>query len=137
LLLYTDDFDRDFVAYQNKGVVFVRPPHQMPYGRVAVFRDIYGNLWDLLEPEEDVRIEGDIPIYGRVLVLQRREKRDVPQNPQKSSDISPVAPARKHRQSDQLSMCQSWDDRKRFKLRCLCAVRSRSETLRCSIRKFG
>jgi catechol 2,3-dioxygenase-like lactoylglutathione lyase family enzyme len=50
LFLYTDDFDRDFEAYQNKGVVFVRPPQQMPYGTVAVFKDIYGNLWDLLQP---------------------------------------------------------------------------------------
>jgi catechol 2,3-dioxygenase-like lactoylglutathione lyase family enzyme len=51
LFLYTDNFDRDFVAYQNKGVVFVRPPQQMPYGTVAVFKDIYGNLWDLLQPK--------------------------------------------------------------------------------------
>jgi catechol 2,3-dioxygenase-like lactoylglutathione lyase family enzyme len=50
LFLYTDDFWRDFRAYQAKGVVFVREPKQEPYGTVAVFRDLYGNLWDLLQP---------------------------------------------------------------------------------------
>lgn len=50
LFLYTDDFERDFAAYRDKGVLFVRPPREMPYGKVAVFRDLYGNLWDLLEP---------------------------------------------------------------------------------------
>jgi uncharacterized glyoxalase superfamily protein PhnB len=52
LFLYTDDFERDYAAYQSKGVEFVRPPQDMPYGRVAVFRDLYGNLWDLLQPRE-------------------------------------------------------------------------------------
>jgi len=52
LLLYTDDFERDYAAYRAKGVEFVRPPQDMPYGRVAVFRDLYGNLWDLLQPRE-------------------------------------------------------------------------------------
>ena len=52
LFLYTDDFERDFAAYRDKGVVFVRPPREMPYGKVAVFRDLYGNLWDLLEPKD-------------------------------------------------------------------------------------
>lgn len=50
LFLYTDDFWRDYHAYQAKGVVFVRPPRQQPYGIVAVFRDLYGNLWDLVQP---------------------------------------------------------------------------------------
>jgi catechol 2,3-dioxygenase-like lactoylglutathione lyase family enzyme len=48
--LYTDDFWRDHRAYTAKGVVFVRPPSEEPYGTVAVFKDLYGNLWDLLEP---------------------------------------------------------------------------------------
>ena len=52
LFLYTDDFDRDYAAYRGRGVAFVRPPRQMPYGKVAVFRDLYGNLWDLLEPKD-------------------------------------------------------------------------------------
>jgi catechol 2,3-dioxygenase-like lactoylglutathione lyase family enzyme len=51
LFLYTDDFHRDYEAYRSKGVRFVRPPTQLPYGTVAVFEDLYGNLWDLLEPK--------------------------------------------------------------------------------------
>jgi catechol 2,3-dioxygenase-like lactoylglutathione lyase family enzyme len=50
LFLYTDDFWRDFRSYRSKGVVFVREPKEEPYGTVAVFRDFYGNLWDLLQP---------------------------------------------------------------------------------------
>jgi catechol 2,3-dioxygenase-like lactoylglutathione lyase family enzyme len=50
LFLYTDDFWRDYDAYRAKGVEFVREPKQEPYGIVAVFRDLYGNLWDLLQP---------------------------------------------------------------------------------------
>lgn len=50
LFLYTDDFARDYDAFQAKGVVFVREPVRQPYGTVAVFRDPWGNLWDLLEP---------------------------------------------------------------------------------------
>jgi catechol 2,3-dioxygenase-like lactoylglutathione lyase family enzyme len=51
LFFYTDDFGRDSAAYRDKGVIFVRPPREMPYGTVAVFRDLYGNLWDLLQPK--------------------------------------------------------------------------------------
>jgi len=50
LFLYTDDFWRDFRSYQAKGVVFVREPKEEPYGIVAVFKDLYGNLWDLVQP---------------------------------------------------------------------------------------
>jgi catechol 2,3-dioxygenase-like lactoylglutathione lyase family enzyme len=49
LFLYTDDFWRDFRLYQAKGVVFLREPKEEPFGTVAVFRDLYGNLWDLLQ----------------------------------------------------------------------------------------
>jgi catechol 2,3-dioxygenase-like lactoylglutathione lyase family enzyme len=49
LFLYTDDFWRDFHAYKAKGVVFVREPKEESYGTVAVFQDLYGNLWDLLQ----------------------------------------------------------------------------------------
>ena len=49
LFLDTDDFWRDYEAYRAKGVVFVREPAEQPYGTVAVFRDLYGNLWDLVE----------------------------------------------------------------------------------------
>ena len=49
LFLRTDDFDRDFAAMSAKGISFVRPPAVQPYGKVAVFLDLYGNLWDLVE----------------------------------------------------------------------------------------
>ena len=52
LFLFTDDFWRDFASYRAKGVVFVREPKEEPYGTVAVFRDLYGNLWDLLQPAQ-------------------------------------------------------------------------------------
>jgi glyoxalase/bleomycin resistance protein/dioxygenase superfamily protein len=51
LFLYTDDFWRDYHAYKTKGVIFVRDPRVESYGTVAVFEDIYGNRWDLLQPE--------------------------------------------------------------------------------------
>lgn len=50
LFLYTDDFRRDYERYRARGVEFVRPPKTEPYGTVAVFKDLYGNLWDLIEP---------------------------------------------------------------------------------------
>jgi catechol 2,3-dioxygenase-like lactoylglutathione lyase family enzyme len=50
LFLYTDDFARDHQNYRAKGVMFVREPKEEPYGTVAVFKDLYGNLWDLLQP---------------------------------------------------------------------------------------
>ena len=49
LFLQTDDFDRDFAACTAAGITFVRPPAVQPYGKVAVFLDLYGNKWDLLE----------------------------------------------------------------------------------------
>ena len=49
LFLHTDDFWRDYKAYRDKGVAFVREPKEEPYGTVAVFKDLYGNLWDLLQ----------------------------------------------------------------------------------------
>ena len=51
LFLYTDNFWRDFNSYRTKGIIFVRDPKEEPYGTVAVFQDLYGNLWDLLEPK--------------------------------------------------------------------------------------
>ncbi len=50
LFLHTDDFWRDYHAMTAKGIEFVRPPAQEAYGTVAVFKDLYGNLWDLIEP---------------------------------------------------------------------------------------
>ena len=49
LFLATDDFRRDHAAMQAKGVVFVREPKEMAYGIVAVFVDLYGNRWDLIQ----------------------------------------------------------------------------------------
>ena len=49
LFLHTDDFWRDYEVYRLKGVVFVREPRREPYGTVAVFKDLHGNLWDLLQ----------------------------------------------------------------------------------------
>jgi catechol 2,3-dioxygenase-like lactoylglutathione lyase family enzyme len=48
--LYTDDLERDYSRYRAAGVTFVREPKSESYGKVAVFRDLYGNDWDLLEP---------------------------------------------------------------------------------------
>jgi catechol 2,3-dioxygenase-like lactoylglutathione lyase family enzyme len=50
LFLHTDDFWRDYHAYKAKGVAFVREPAQESYGTVAVFKDLYGNFWDLVQP---------------------------------------------------------------------------------------
>ena len=52
LFLYTDDFWRDHKAMLEKKINFVRQPIEEPYGTVAVFEDLYGNLWDLIEPKE-------------------------------------------------------------------------------------
>lgn len=51
LFLYTDDFWRDFNNMLEKKINFVRPPSTEAYGTVAVFEDLYGNLWDLIEPK--------------------------------------------------------------------------------------
>lgn len=52
LFLFTDDFWRDYNKMLDRGINFIRPPKQEEYGLVAVFEDLYGNLWDLLEPNE-------------------------------------------------------------------------------------
>ena len=49
LFLKTDDFDRDYAAMIAKGITFVRPPAEQPYGKVAVFLDLCGNRWDLVQ----------------------------------------------------------------------------------------
>jgi len=49
LFLYTDDFWRDFNAYKSRGIEFAREPSEAPYGTVAVFKDLYGTLWDLVQ----------------------------------------------------------------------------------------
>ena len=50
LFLFTDDFNRDYNEMQAKDIEFVRAPVKEAYGTVAVFKDVYGNLWDLIEP---------------------------------------------------------------------------------------
>jgi catechol 2,3-dioxygenase-like lactoylglutathione lyase family enzyme len=50
LFLHTDDFQRDYTAYVERGVVFEEQPRHESYGVVAVFRDLYGNRWDLIQP---------------------------------------------------------------------------------------
>lgn len=50
LFLNTDDLAADHARLTAAGVRFVRPPKREPYGTVAVFEDLYGNLWDLIEP---------------------------------------------------------------------------------------
>jgi len=49
LFLQTDNFQRDYDRYTAAGIKFVRPPANETYGTVAVFEDLYGNLWDLIE----------------------------------------------------------------------------------------
>ncbi len=50
--LHTDDFRRDHAAMTGRGVEFLEAPREEPYATVAVFRDLYGNTWDLLEPKQ-------------------------------------------------------------------------------------
>jgi len=58
--LNTDDFWRDYQHYRAQGVRFVREPVQADYGMVAVFLDLYGNRWDLLQ------LNAEHPIYQRI-----------------------------------------------------------------------
>lgn len=61
LFLNTDDFWRDYERMKGLGIEFVRDPKDQPYGTVAVFKDLYGNLWDLLQLKEDH------PVMSRML----------------------------------------------------------------------
>ena len=54
MFLYTDDFWRDYNFMIERGVHFVRKPSVEEYGTVAVFEDLYGNLWDFIEPKNGV-----------------------------------------------------------------------------------
>ena len=56
LFLHTDDFWRDYKQMQSVGINFIREPKEAPYGTVAVFEDLYGNLWDLIQLN---KIDGD------------------------------------------------------------------------------
>ena len=50
LFLFTDDFWRDYNQMKNDGIEFIRPPAEEEYGIVSVFKDLYGNLWDFIQP---------------------------------------------------------------------------------------
>ena len=50
LFLYTDDFERDYQKLISRGIKIFREKSVEPYGKVLVFEDLYGNLWDLIEP---------------------------------------------------------------------------------------
>ena len=52
LFLYTDDLMRDYAVMQKAGISFVREPTEEPFGMVAVFKDLYGNLWDFIQPAQ-------------------------------------------------------------------------------------
>jgi len=52
LFLHTDNFQRDYEHLVAHGVEFIRGPVEEPYGTVGVFKDLYGNLWDLIEPKD-------------------------------------------------------------------------------------
>ncbi|MDL2417124.1 VOC family protein [Bacillus tropicus] len=60
LFLNTDDFWRDYNEMISRGIEFVREPQEQDYGTVAVFKDLYGNLWDLLQ------LKNDHPIAQRI-----------------------------------------------------------------------
>lgn len=55
--LHTDNFDRDYKNLLDHKIEIVREPQKEEYGTVAVFKDLYGNLWDLIEPSEPGEIE--------------------------------------------------------------------------------
>jgi len=57
LFLHTDNFARDHAAYLARGVRFLESPRHEPYGTVAVFADLYGNKWDLIEPRKPASSE--------------------------------------------------------------------------------
>ncbi|WMN06044.1 VOC family protein [Marivirga arenosa] len=51
--LFTDDLWRDYNNMIDRKIDFIRPPSEFEYGTVTVFKDLYGNLWDLIEPNEN------------------------------------------------------------------------------------
>jgi len=51
LFLHTDDFERDYYNLLNQNIEIIREPKEETYGKVLVFKDLYGNLWDLIEPK--------------------------------------------------------------------------------------
>ena len=64
LFLFTDDFWLDYEKLKSREVKFVRQPEELEYGIVAVFEDLYGNMWDLIEPNKNNK-----GVIGRELIL--------------------------------------------------------------------
>jgi catechol 2,3-dioxygenase-like lactoylglutathione lyase family enzyme len=64
LFLATDDFERDYQTFLERGVTFVREPKTTEYGTVAVFEDLYGNLWDLIKYAPDHPMRRRLEIEG-------------------------------------------------------------------------
>jgi catechol 2,3-dioxygenase-like lactoylglutathione lyase family enzyme len=60
LFLHTDDFNRDYQRLQSHGVTFLGEPRQESYGQVVVFLDLYGNKWDLIEPDYSSPFQGEV-----------------------------------------------------------------------------
>lgn len=85
LFLYTNNFWRDFHACKAKGVEFVREPREEPCGTVAVFKDLYGNLWGLLEPRQ--REGPDTDIETRLATARALRTTGAPSD----SEMRPVA----------------------------------------------
>jgi len=54
LFMHTDDIQRDYTEMKENKINFVRLPTEEDYGTVAVFEDLYGNLWDLIEPKQQI-----------------------------------------------------------------------------------
>ena len=81
LFLSTDDFWRDYHRMLANGVTFARKPVEQPYGTVAVFEDLYGNLWDLIEHQAGSRFsqhQDDEPFRasaGMLLYTQARARK--------------------------------------------------------------
>jgi hypothetical protein len=57
LFLHTDDFQREYDHFVSHGVEFIRGPVEEVYGTVGVFKDLYGNLWDLIQPKDPMLSE--------------------------------------------------------------------------------
>lgn len=53
LFLFTENIERDFKKFSQRNIKFIRPPQDFDYGRAAVFEDLYGNKWDLVQPNEN------------------------------------------------------------------------------------
>jgi len=78
LFLHTDNFWRDYETYRARGVIFVREPREEPYGNVALFQDLYGNLWDLVQPKPSA--ESAMTTSSRAPANSKRQVRILPAN---------------------------------------------------------